>query len=558
LNLTPICASHFAQSKGVPIITWTLPFEGKGNLDPDTQEKILDLSSGLNGIFVAGAPAYINENIDPGLGLANGTQVTLHSLTFCDKISPRQVGDVLTQMANASPGQRIHLDHSPKFIHIVVPGKALADWPQNASLSDSQILVPIGLRSTKKKVQVFCEREKIASVDVKVHRLDLAFVRTFHKLQGSTLEGRIILDLNFRPFSPRITFEMVLVALSRVRNRDQIRIMPLSQRGTLSYLKKLSPDPDLLAWFSRYNGKGNWKGTPEENPKKPIELKKPVEPASKNPKSPKSTSNPQKPPVKGKAPVKLLSPLSTSHFPSSGAEMIPHENYGTTLQLPRGIPWNSNSCHLDSVVESFYACACFLGRALTLVSPADLTSLLLNSNTPESIWNSLLLLRHNIGSPGYTTHFVRDTQQWAWEKLAQATGTHTPYGRMEEAYLWVERSPSVFGFSREIFFEPNAYVLIPNQIRDRDIWVLEYQLNHPEIDLNIPVLINGEAFRFVASVRFSQLHYFSYVLYNDRWHFFDDLDKLPDGFPILNPLTHLKESQMEGTRSLFFLARVGS
>ncbi|KAK4024404.1 hypothetical protein OUZ56_009826 [Daphnia magna] len=37
---------------------------------------------GIKGCFVAGAPGYITQNINPSLGLSNGTSVIYHSLTL--------------------------------------------------------------------------------------------------------------------------------------------------------------------------------------------------------------------------------------------------------------------------------------------------------------------------------------------------------------------------------------------------------------------------------------------------------------------------------------------
>jgi len=62
------------------------------------------LDSEMNGIFVMGAPAFINENIDPIFGLANGTKAILHSLGFASPVSNATRNQLEAQMAAAAPG----------------------------------------------------------------------------------------------------------------------------------------------------------------------------------------------------------------------------------------------------------------------------------------------------------------------------------------------------------------------------------------------------------------------------------------------------------------------
>ena len=48
-------------------------------------EEVYNNTSGLIGMYVQGAMSYITENINPAKGLANGTTVYMHSLTFSDE-----------------------------------------------------------------------------------------------------------------------------------------------------------------------------------------------------------------------------------------------------------------------------------------------------------------------------------------------------------------------------------------------------------------------------------------------------------------------------------------
>ena len=54
----------------------------------------------------------------------------------------------------------------------------------------------------------------------------MGFSITLHKIQGQTCR-RLIVDLNHRPFLPQISYSGFYVAVSRIRNGDDLRIMPL-------------------------------------------------------------------------------------------------------------------------------------------------------------------------------------------------------------------------------------------------------------------------------------------------------------------------------------------
>ena len=97
-----------------------------------------------------------------------------------------------------------------------------------------------------------------ADAEGKLYNLhpELGFIITFHKIQGRTVP-RLILELNPRPFLPHLSFSMLLVALSRVRNSQDIRILPMHAGANLSYLYKLKPDHRLALWQAGYQG-GRW------------------------------------------------------------------------------------------------------------------------------------------------------------------------------------------------------------------------------------------------------------------------------------------------------------
>ena len=103
-GLSPILARRFALQEGVPLITWNLQTKSDAaSLFPE--DVPLPLDSGLVGIFVRAALGYLTENINPALNLANGSPVTLHSLTFAAN-SAEDDDAMRNALARAKPGEQ--------------------------------------------------------------------------------------------------------------------------------------------------------------------------------------------------------------------------------------------------------------------------------------------------------------------------------------------------------------------------------------------------------------------------------------------------------------------
>ena len=82
---------------------------------------------------------------------------------------------------------------------------------------------------------------------------------TVFKAQGMTLR-RVILALSYRSSAvTNLSYEALYVAFSRVRKRDDIRII-VSEPGydTLTYITDKKPDPSSTAFFAGYDSNGIW------------------------------------------------------------------------------------------------------------------------------------------------------------------------------------------------------------------------------------------------------------------------------------------------------------
>ena len=87
-----------------------------------------------------------------------------------------------------------------------------------------------------------------------------AFAMTDFKLQGRTLP-KLVLNICERPVSPYLDWSSFYVQISRVCERDGLRLLYVDKKA-LEKLSKLQIDPSLLAWERGYkinpNGLSTW------------------------------------------------------------------------------------------------------------------------------------------------------------------------------------------------------------------------------------------------------------------------------------------------------------
>jgi hypothetical protein len=212
--------------------------------------------NGLFSYFVQGAPAYLTSNICPIKGLANGTQVKLHSLTWPENAP---VATYLARIACAAPGEEVYIEIPPITINVQIPlsDREIQAWPREQTIVSNAVVIPVKLSTRDPTKLHVCVNSTWLPIKVRTHAIELGFAITFHKVQGKTLP-RIILDLNNRPFKPQITFNMLLVGLSRVTSGQNFRILPLQPNASLEYLTNLKPDPLLSVWMAGFDTNGIW------------------------------------------------------------------------------------------------------------------------------------------------------------------------------------------------------------------------------------------------------------------------------------------------------------
>jgi hypothetical protein len=241
---------------------------------------------------VIGADAFITTNINPAIGLANGTPVICHSLSFSNDKIRQQIlqlisGDPETGSNPLPYGSEIVLNEPPTAINVEVKQahddkniisrrrmKQLQILQKN-SIDKNKIIIPIihGQDQGEQKWKTFKFKTSsilapVSQVSVRqVFPLDLSFAMTIHKAQGRTIP-RVVLALSPRPnhFS-QLEYAAVFVAMSRVKETYHIRILCTRPNNAsnfdpeteFKYLTELKANPYTLQFYSGYTqNNGIW------------------------------------------------------------------------------------------------------------------------------------------------------------------------------------------------------------------------------------------------------------------------------------------------------------
>jgi len=96
--------------------------------DPTLKKQLFAKCNGTIGIFVHGGPAALDKNTSRHLGLANGSNVVLHSRVFNGNlVSSDKQNEIKHRINNTPAGETIFIDIIPLYI-------AISLKPTNAQL----------------------------------------------------------------------------------------------------------------------------------------------------------------------------------------------------------------------------------------------------------------------------------------------------------------------------------------------------------------------------------------------------------------------------------------
>ena len=204
-----------------------------------------------------------NGNGNVCFGVANGTPCKMVSLAWeNDEISDK-VSHIIR--AESLKGTKvIDIPIPPDCIVVEVSLPNQESWPQHLNLSPdpTKIHIPIGLKTSsrgraEKDFVMLSNRTKVIYC---AHAIDLAFAITTWKSQGGTFDYIIALLENSTGAHCMISFELLYVMISRVRQTDRFRCFPMAMRHkTIEKLRRLRPKVSSIKWRKDVaNKNGKW------------------------------------------------------------------------------------------------------------------------------------------------------------------------------------------------------------------------------------------------------------------------------------------------------------
>jgi hypothetical protein len=181
--------------------------------------------------FVPGAPIVNKLNTSPSRGLANGTTATLYALEWSDP----EVRAQALHFLNENPGKVVlptGLEPSNVLERPVLSQSLRKDWPVHLSLSSNNVtigdlvaldvIIPIEKR---KQTIILTAGSSTINSYVGKFSYDFTFMATVHLMQGQSLD-KLIISLLDRPLMPyRADWNAVYVALTRIRNGRNFRVI---------------------------------------------------------------------------------------------------------------------------------------------------------------------------------------------------------------------------------------------------------------------------------------------------------------------------------------------
>ena len=268
-----IVARIFGAKMGQAVVRWKRQFRKKFDVGvKEAMDNLLYLEDKypeLFGYFVYGAPAQIldNGNGNVSYGVANGTSCKMVALAWDDPSREKKMHDLTSSIA--STDGVIDLEYPPDYIIVQVNIADATNWPAHLNLSSDEgtVYIPIGLKTNRggedKDSITLSNDQKIAYL---AHAVDLSFAITTWKSQGGTFEIVVVLLESYNASSKqKLSFELLYVMFSRVKNAGGFRCLPLSAPLELrKKLRRLYPNIFATKYRMDINEDGFWDGSKSE------------------------------------------------------------------------------------------------------------------------------------------------------------------------------------------------------------------------------------------------------------------------------------------------------
>jgi hypothetical protein len=275
IDIIALTVVDFAKYTGQPVVRWMCnitSWDGAPE-DPNIKREAMKDPCFCQ-YFVTGAYGICNENISVNLNITNGAPIKLYTLDFNTE---QEAVEYETMRQSAQPGEFITLSAPPLSVNVI-------PWPDNTAEENkkyvpfsigqtditNQPVIPLtaqGYAKKPKPMAVYGGDGWYTSKATIVPQIpfDLAFSMTSFKAQGRTLD-RVILSLAHRYGNcNNFSFHEFLVAISRVKSGDHIRIIPPydNQYNMFNYLKQLRPNPEIMQLLKglesgKWNAQAAW------------------------------------------------------------------------------------------------------------------------------------------------------------------------------------------------------------------------------------------------------------------------------------------------------------
>ena len=182
---------RLSRRLGVPVLRWRLPLTGASarSLPVALQDQLYDQCTEEWTYFVVSVPAYLDFNLKPSLGLANGTACRLHSVILHPSCDNDQFRDNYTC---AQPGKFVDL-LVPHTVNVHLVDSAARNWPSTVGTVDGVLppVVPVPGKGKNtfalglKVIEHGHKRKKVRALSAVTSGFDLGFSVTYHKVQDT-------------------------------------------------------------------------------------------------------------------------------------------------------------------------------------------------------------------------------------------------------------------------------------------------------------------------------------------------------------------------------------
>lgn len=275
--ITKLTAINFAIYFKLPVLKIQLPIANKNLPESLKNNLYFYFEDKLDFYFVVGLPGVILKNINVDCEIANGTKCIFHSINIINKedrletekkLAAAQPGEIVTYTGKTYiDGISVYVPHITRENMSNSDISNLTDKIDCSSNFDSngKFIITINLGFDTEEINIpkyIVNTLKPFSFKSQNYGLASGLASTANKCQGLNIAD-VIIDVSKQPSSNKhrlkqVSVPSLLVAISRVGTRENIRILPsIDKIPNYDHLYALKQDPLLRAYYHSLIPKGN-------------------------------------------------------------------------------------------------------------------------------------------------------------------------------------------------------------------------------------------------------------------------------------------------------------